>query len=168
LHDTPWRSLPLVTGLGLATIIQAPPFHDSTRVSLGPPCARSVPTARHDVGDTHDTDSRRLLWGGVPRLGLATIVQALPVHDSTSVFAPAYPTAMHARAEVHDTPRSPLPTVPLLGLATSFQAWPFHDSTSVRVPAFPTATHEFAETHDTALSMLLAVPLIGLLTSVQV
>ncbi len=59
----------------------------------------------HDVADTHDTPLRPS-W--LPSLGLGTIDQAVPFHDSMSVLVLFLvllgPTAVHDVADTHDTP----------------------------------------------------------------
>jgi hypothetical protein len=89
------------------------------------------------------------------------MAQAVPFHRSASVdwvpvLVSEYPTAVHARADVHDTPRrASLPWVLELGVGWMTQALPFHRSASVRstllpVSCSPAAVHAEADVHDTA------------------
>jgi hypothetical protein len=66
--------------------------------------------------------------------GTVWVFQVLPFHRSASPLFPAYPTAVHALADVQDTPRRCPPLV--AGTDWSAQALPFHRSASGRfVPA---------------------------------
>ena len=57
------------------------------------------------------------------------------------------PTAVHAVAEIQDTP--PRPKIPIPGLGTTDQLMPSQDSITVPEPLRPTAVHTVAETQDT-------------------
>ena len=81
-HDTEYRTLPMVLGLGLVTVDQTLPFHCSTNVRLFEPLFW-VPVATQKDTETHDTEFRELLV--VPGLGLVTVDQTLPFHCSTNV-----------------------------------------------------------------------------------
>jgi hypothetical protein len=76
--------LPL--GLGLETMDQALPFHDSTRVWAMLPL-EEYPTAVQFAALRQDAPKRaaKRFPLSVFGLGLATIDQALPFHDSTKV-----------------------------------------------------------------------------------
>ena len=82
----------------------------------------------------------------------------------TSPLPDAYPVAVHALAEVHDTPLRALTEAPAgLGVAWMDQAVPFQCSASVpwRPPLpeeYPVAVHALAEVHETALKMLPEAP----------
>ena len=56
MHDTEYRRLSLAPGLGLDTICQVLPFHTIAIVSYA--LLSSVPTAKHDDVDAHDTEDK--------------------------------------------------------------------------------------------------------------
>ena len=98
-------------------------------------------------------------------MGVAWMDQTVPFQCSASVpwtspLPDAYPVAVHALAEVHDTPLRALTEAPAgLGVAWMDQAVPFQCSASVpwRPPLpeeYPVAVHALAEVHETALKML--------------
>ena len=71
--------------LGLGTIAQTDPFQDSIRVCAWALAVVWPPTATHAEGLLHDTAARRCpKWASV--LGLGTIDQADPFHDSINVW----------------------------------------------------------------------------------
>src|SRR5579859_3578024 len=85
--------------LGLGTTDQTVPFHDSIRVLLAEPRPLPVlPTATQSRAETQETPARALGVDSEPGLGLGTIDQAVPFHDSTRVLLtvwafPKLPTA---------------------------------------------------------------------------
>ena len=89
-QETPCRTLTAGSGLGLGTMDQVVPFHDSTMVfttTLPPPfLLREEPTAVHAVGEVQETPRRTLAEGS--GLGLGTMDQVVPFQDSMSVFDP--------------------------------------------------------------------------------
>ena len=112
----------------------------------------------HDVVDVHDTPYRRPSGpkgpGGV---GVGWIFQVVPVQRSASVVAPlALPTAVHALAEVHDTPDSTAFVAPDgFGVVWTVHFVPFQSSAKgVSAPGKslkdPTAVHVVNDTHETA------------------
>jgi hypothetical protein len=68
-----------------------------------------VPTAVHAPAGGHDTADN---WLYFPAFGLVMTDQAVPFHDSASVFGcrnrPSEPTAMQLPADMQDTPLSRL------------------------------------------------------------
>ena len=56
MHDTEYRRLSLAPGLGLDTICQVLPFHTIAIVSYA--LLSSVPTAKHNDVDAHDTEDK--------------------------------------------------------------------------------------------------------------
>ena len=86
-HDTSPRELPAAPAtLGLATIDHFEPFHRSIRVLVIDEWAENTsmaPTAKHDFGAGHETESR-VGWLVVVRSGLATIDHAVPFQCSVS------------------------------------------------------------------------------------
>jgi hypothetical protein len=70
-------------GVGLWTIDQVDPFHDSTSVCV--PLDVEEPTAVHIAGPEHETANSRLT-DDPGTFGLAMTDQAVPFHDSTSVW----------------------------------------------------------------------------------
>jgi len=149
VHDTPLRTLDdEPEGLGLGTMDQVDPFHDSTSVSDPPDALGPSPTAVHAAGPVHDTPWRELSGNGEPGegSGLGTMDQVVPFQDSTSVpvnkgppeveVLPASPTAVHDAGPVHETALRRLKSLNSLGLGTMDHVDPFQDSTSVW-PAVP-------------------------------
>ena len=84
-HDTPFRALGFSSdGLGLDTIDQVVPFHDSTRGCGSSSVPMNEPTAVQELAETHDTAARLLVD---PSAGLGTTDHLVPFHDSTRGFA---------------------------------------------------------------------------------
>ena len=83
-QETAASEFVVVPMLGLGTIDQAAPSHDSMRVRLTLESSTKDPTAVHELAEMHDTPRRRLSC--VPLSGLGTIDQAVPSQDSTSVW----------------------------------------------------------------------------------
>ena len=84
------------------------------------------------------------------------VAYLLPVHRSARVPALEAPTAVHAHAEVQDTPFRPPPPCGGLGVAWIDQLAPFHRSASVVALGVkgleaPTAVHADADVQDTPL-----------------
>ena len=132
--------------LGLGAADQVIPSHDSIKVATL--CESTVllpPTATQAVELVHDTALRPspVRPGTDVGLGLGTIDQAAPFHDSTSVPVPPVvskkPTAVQSVRPVHDTPdSSSYVDVETSGLGTMDQVVPSHDSVSVSRPLVPT------------------------------
>ena len=117
----------------------------------------SVPIARHDDEEWHDTAARSF---DRPVFGLGTTLHAVPSHVSTSVSMPAgavfeLPTAMHDVSARHEMAFNE-GWLPAVGLAPSVQVVPSHTSVtatpvrSVWSNSEPTATHDVTAVHDTA------------------
>jgi hypothetical protein len=151
----------LAEELGVATIVQAVPFHVSAS-DWDVPDAFVSPTAWQNTAPAHDTalNSAESPLGRVP-FGLVTMVHAVPFHISVSVTVEvpeaAVPTAMQNEPPLQETPKKSLSPEPAgLGLVTMFQAVPFHCSMRVEVVApatdEPTATQSVALAQETALS----------------
>ena len=110
------------------------PFQISTSVRVDAP-TWELPTAIHEVLDTHDTADNT--FAPEPRFGLGMRFHEVPFHDSMSVrFTPlgfSYrPTAVQELVDTQEMAYRKFHTPPGLGLGTIFQVVPFHDSTSVR------------------------------------
>src|SRR3974390_1290906 len=140
---------------------QVDPFHDSTSVLSTVPSLED-PAAVHAAGPVHDTARRSLLCDAEP-LGLGTMDQVDPFHDSISVWSAVplknWPTAVHAAGPGHEMPNSSLSCdAEASGLGTMDQVDPFHDSISVWSAAplknWPTAMHAAGPVHDTPLRSL--------------
>jgi hypothetical protein len=124
------------------------------------------------AAETQDTLPRPLL---IPPRGLGTTDHLVPFQDSTRarVERPLskLPTAVHAVAEIHDTPPRVLLFADGLRLGTTDQLVPFHDSTKVLdLPLtlwMPTVVHLAAETHDTSNRKLRVTLGLGLGTTDQ-
>ena len=132
------------------------------------PPLKEYPTAVQAVAEVHDTALRTLAVAPAG-LGVAWMDQAVPFQCSASVpwrppLLKEYPVAVHALAEVHDTPLRALALAPAgLGVAWMDQAVPFQCSASVPwrprpLKEFPVAVHAAAEVHETALKMLPEAP----------
>ena len=112
----------------------------------------------HDVAEPHDTAANGT--PSLPGLGVTCTAHLLPFHRSATGPAPVLgtysePTAVQARAEVHDTPVRKLFVAP--GGRTrriTDHLWPFQRSASIVSVPFrvtsPTATHITAAGQDTA------------------
>src|SRR5262245_2743873 len=115
---------------------QRVPFHPSARVP-----ALEAPAAVHADAEAHATLARKPPpCGG---LGVAWMAQRVRAHRSASVLALGVkalepPTAVHADADVHDTPLKTTPPRGGLGVAWRLHLVPFHRS--ARVPAFEAPT----------------------------
>src|SRR6516225_9936921 len=66
-----------------------------------------------------------------PGLGVGWMFQLVPFHRSARLPALEFPTAVHADADVQDTPASVAPPCGGLGVAWIDQLVPFHRSASV-------------------------------------
>jgi hypothetical protein len=127
------RKLAPEFGFGVALIFHVPLLHCSASVFspvkpfvLG---RNPVPAAMQTVLDEHFTPLSWMLLSP-DCFGTVWVFQVLPFHRSASPLFPAYPTAVHALAEVQDTPRKRPPVV--AGTDCSAQALPFHHSASGR------------------------------------
>jgi len=135
---------------------QLAPFHCAARVTETPELLVEFPVAVHADADAQDT-----LSSSPPPcdgLGVAWRLQLVPFHRSARVVALgvkglAAPTAVHADADVQDTPLRKPPPCGGLGVAWTVHLVPFQ--LSARVPALeaPTAVHADAEVQDTALRL---------------
>jgi len=99
------------------------------------------------VLELHDTSDSQVCRAPVG-LGVVWIFQDVPFHASANVPLRSLPTAVHAVADVHDTPDS-TENPGGLGVAWIFQDVPFHASANVPLGPLPTAMHEVADVHDT-------------------
>ena len=160
VQATPFSSPPPLAGLGVAWMVHLAPFHLSAKVLALGVKGLEAPVAMHVVADVQATPLRKPLpWGG---LGVAWIDQRVPFHRSASGPAPDLPTAVHADAEVHDTPfRSP--PWDKLGVDWIRHRVPFHRSATARdapvVPTLaPTAMHADVDVQATPSRLLSAVP----------
>jgi hypothetical protein len=160
LHDTPSRTLPVVVAaLGVVWRAHAVPFHASAseKRSVLP---SKLPTAVQATAELHDTLAR-LLATAPAGLGVDCSFQVVPFHLSAKVTSESEallkeePTAIHAVAELHDTPASFVTIAPAgSGVACTVQAVPFHTSASVTsfftvLVNHPAAVQAVAEVHDT-------------------
>jgi hypothetical protein len=112
LHDTLSRTLKASVVLGLGTTDHSVPFQLSIRVLLSPNVVQESPTAVHDVVETHEIPTRKLLVADVG-LGLGTIVHPPPVADSISGWSSPLasrcsPTAVQVFGTGQDTVSSVL------------------------------------------------------------
>src|SRR5215467_14693112 len=110
-----------------------PPLHRSARVTGAPGTVRSSPNAVQAVRAGQATLARVTFWAPAG-LGVAWTCQVRPFHRSASVLATVrFPTAVHAEAEVQDTPMKPAlgPAGAGLKVGTIRQVRPSHRSASV-------------------------------------
>jgi hypothetical protein len=160
VQDTPTSSPPPRRGLGVAWMVHLLPFHPSARVFALGVKGLEAPVAMHVVVDVQATPLRKPLpWGG---LGAAWIDQRVPFHRSASGPPPDPPTAVHADAEVQDTPFR-APPLDRLGVGWISQRLPFHRSArAVTAPDLlavaPTASQADDDTQDTPTKLLHAAP----------
>src|SRR5438874_952914 len=92
------------------------------------------------VAETHETPL------STPLAGLGWIDHLVPSQRSTSGALSAYPTAVHAVGDVHDTPSR---------LSRKMLFWVVRQVEPVKAsasPSTPTATHAVGEVHETELS----------------
>jgi hypothetical protein len=142
VQATPFSPPPPWGGLGVAWIDHRLPFHRSARVLALGVKGLEAPAAMHVVVDVQATPLRKPLpWGG---LGVAWIDHRVPFHRSASGPAPELPTAVHADAEVQDTPFRP-PPWDRLGVGWIRHRVPSHRSARAReappMMPCPTAVH---------------------------
>src|SRR5215471_10989495 len=142
VQDTPFSSPPPWGGLGVPWMAQRVPFHCSARVLALGVKGLEAPAAMHVVVDVQATPLRKPLpWGG---FGVAWIDHRVPFHRSASGPAPELPTAVHADAEVQDTPFRP-PPWDRLGVGWIRHRMPSHRSARAweapPMMACPTAVH---------------------------
>ena len=147
-------------GTGVAWMLHRVPFHRSARVLALGVQGLEAPVAMHVVADVHATPLKKPLpWGG---LGVAWIDQRVPFHRSASGPAPDLPTAVHADAEVQNTPfRSP--PWDRLGVGWIRHRVPFQRSATAReapvvLTLAPTAVHADVDVQATPSRLLNAVP----------
>jgi hypothetical protein len=141
-----------MSGLGLGSVDQLVPSHDSINVKVElKSLTRSLPTATQSVDLTHETlmSWLKLVLG----LGASTTDHVVPSQDSTSVCSIwpfAYcPTATQSLTFTQEMPESSLKVVLGSGLGSTDQVVPSHLSMRVNVPTEPTATQSVALKHDT-------------------
>jgi hypothetical protein len=119
VHATPVKKLPgAPAGIGAFCRCQRAPSHRSEKSPTGKPeLLNAVPAAMHDDADVQLTPNRAAP-AAPAGLGVAWMLHRVPFHRSARVVAVgtnglAAPTAVHADADVQDTPkRAP----PLAGL----------------------------------------------------
>ena len=113
----------------------------------------------------HETPRSDVLVAPVA-LGLLTVVHAVPFHWSTSVLAPAPPTATQEVVELQLTARS-VADPDGAGLGITVHAMPFHSSMSGEgpAPACPTATQKDPFTHESPNKI--PVVTVGVVATVQ-
>jgi hypothetical protein len=160
VQDTPFSSPPPWGGLGVAWIDHLVPFHRSARVLALGVKGLAAPAAMHAVADVQATPLRKPLpWGA---LGVAWTDQRVPFHRSASGPAPDPPTAVHADAEVQDTPFR-APPWDRLGVGWIRHRVPFHCSATawaapVVVTLPPTAMQADGAVHATPSRLLTTAP----------
>jgi hypothetical protein len=158
-HDTPVNADPVdPTGFGVIWTDQVAPFHRSASVTLPMPVLRALPTAVQEPEEEHDTPSKPAAPAPTG-FGVVWTDQVAPFHRSASGSDPplalaAPPTAVHAVAEVHDTPLRVDALAPT-GTRVDWiaQVTPFHRSargvSSTALYVYPTAMHVVVREHDT-------------------
>jgi hypothetical protein len=119
MHATPVKRLPgAPVGIGAVCRCQRAPSHRSEKIPTGAPeVLKVVPAAMHDDPDAQLTASKAAL-AAPAGLGVAWMLHRVPFHRSARVVelgakGLAAPTAVHADADVQDTPKS---APPLAGL----------------------------------------------------
>jgi len=131
--------------------------------------AKPVPTAVHTLAEMHDTPLKRASVSVPVGFGVAWIDHAVPFHTSASVSGDGLalldsPTAVHAVALTHDTPRSTVSVAPAgFGVDRTVQVEPFHSSASEWVVLLaevelPTALQRVGDVQETPMSAPVAAP----------
>src|SRR5215469_13872237 len=143
-----------------------PPLHRSARVNGLEP-VRLSPTAVQTVLAGQATPAKKISWPP-PGLGVAWTCHVRPFHRSASVLTGVwFPTAVHAEAEVQDTPLKPAlgPVGAGLTVGTIRQVRPSHRSASVPsdspvagLNSLPTAMQDDREVQATLFSSLIPRP----------
>jgi len=164
-HDTPLKKSPFPSvpdGVTADCTVHAVPSH---RSASSPESV--VPTAVHAETEVHETAPRA--YPGLCEVGDGWRVQAVPFHCSATVpsglreLSTLTPTAVHAVADVHDTPVRKLICAPAgAGIGWMLQLVPPHLSAmTCRALLFPTAVHAFGEVHETAFRNAPGLPEVG-------
>jgi hypothetical protein len=143
VHDTPTRLASWSVGLGVVSIVHAVPSQASANVAavvMLPGGPNDHPTAVHAVFEVHDTADKAVLGGSPVGLGVFWTAHAVPSQASAKVTKfPVWgfqedPTAVHAFADVHDTPNSWLFCL-RVGLGVGWIAHAVPSQTSAKVSA---------------------------------
>jgi hypothetical protein len=151
-HDTPVRKLiPSPAGLGTGWVAHLRPFQRSASGTEASSLLVEYPTAVHDRAEMHDTPVKRLK-PSTPACGTGWVAHLRPFQRSASGTPEAsslteYPTAVHARSDVHDTPVRPFSSDAVPGVRCTFHLRPFQCTAT---GPGPTAMHALADVHDTA------------------
>ena len=150
LKKSPFRSVP--GGVTADCTVQVFP---SDRSASSP--VSVFPTAVHADAEVHETAPRK--YPGLCEVDDRWSVQVVPFHCSATVpsellpeLSKMAPTAVHATAEVHETPVRKLIGAPAgAGTGWTLQLAPFHLS-AMTCPTllFPTALQAFGDVHETA------------------
>jgi hypothetical protein len=122
----------------------------------------------HAEVEVHETAPRP--YPGLCEVGDDWRVQVVPFHCSATVpsellaeLSRTTPTAVHAVADVHETPVRKLIGAPAgAGIGWMLQLVPSHLSAiTCRAPLFPTAVHAFGEVQETAFRNAPGLPEVG-------
>jgi hypothetical protein len=158
-HEIPVRVLSSDARPRMRWMAHRRPFQRSAS-GIGEPLVIS-PTAMHFRADGHETPVSTLpsALAGMRARWMAHLRPFQRSASGTRVSASSmYPTAVHALADVHDTPVSAPDLTPAGRRARrTVQAWPFQRSASgtsapARLTDLPTATHFLAAAQDTPAS----------------
>jgi hypothetical protein len=155
-HETPLKKSPVPSVPGGVTAdctVQVVPFQRSASSPIS-----VVPTAVQAEAEVHETAFN--VYPGLCELGDGCRVHVVPSHRSATVpsglneLSATPPTAVHAFAEVHDTPFRELIGAPAgVGIGWMLQLFPSHLS-AITCPSllFPTAVHALGEVQETAFN----------------
>jgi hypothetical protein len=118
VQETAFKNDPGLPEVGVGWMLQLVPSQRSVSVPTGlPELSKAAPTATQAEGDVQETPFKALK-GAPAGLGVGVIRHAVPSQSSASVpFAlpersAAWPTAMQAEDDLHDTPRRLAPRAP--------------------------------------------------------
>ena len=166
-HAVELAALALQRGWGWTRLTNANRSQRCANSNCLPALLLNHPTAVHAVADVHDTPSSTLLVAP-SGFGVGSADQRDPSQRcANSNCSPAllldHPTAVHAVADVHDTPSSSLLVAPGLGVGRADQREPSQRSANVKpwpvlLSNHPTAVHAVADVHDTLSSPLMVAP----------
>lgn len=118
VHEIAFKNAPGLSDVGVGWMLQLVPCQRSVSVPTGlPELSNAAPTATQVEGDLHETPVSAL--SGAPSgFGVGVIRHAVPSQNSATVplalpnGSAAWPTAMQADVDLHDTPRSCAPLAP--------------------------------------------------------
>jgi hypothetical protein len=154
-QETPLKKSPVPSvpgGVIADCTVQVVPFHRSASSPVS-----VFPTAVQADAEVHETAFR--MYPALAAVGDGWMLQVVPFHRWATVpsrlneLSAEPPTAVHAFAEVHDTPFSELNWPPAGAGGWMLQLFPSHLSAiTCSSLLFPTAVHAFGDVQETAFN----------------